>query len=70
PVTQSLNIYAIRYHTNGGDLNSPITHFDGSESVKLESPTHQDNYRFDGWYEMPDFSGEPLRRIAFGTTRD
>lgn len=70
PVTQLLNIYAIRYHTNGGDLNSPITHFDGSESVKLESPTHQENYRFVGWYEMPDFSGEPLRRIAFGTTRD
>jgi len=70
PVERKVNIYAIRYHTNGGDLANPIKHFDGNESIKLETPTRQQKYKFEGWYETPDFAGEPVRRIALGTYRD
>ena len=70
PATQNINIYAIRYHVNGGDLTSPIRHFDGNESIKPVTPTRTLNYIFDGWYETPDFTGEPVRRISAGTHRD
>lgn len=70
PATQNINIYAIRYHANGGDLTSPIRHFDGNESIKPVTPTRTLNYIFDGWYETPDFSGEPVRRVSAGTHRD
>ena len=70
PATQNINIYAIRYHVNGGDLTSPIRHFYGNESIKPVTPTRTLNYIFDGWYETPDFTGEPVRRISAGTHRD
>jgi uncharacterized repeat protein (TIGR02543 family) len=70
PATKTLNIYAIVYETNGGALASPITNFDGSESVTLETPSHNLNYKFNGWYETPDFSGDPIKRIPIGVTHD
>ena len=70
PTTKTLNIYAVIYHPNGGKLVSPITNFDGSESVKLEIPTQDNNYKFEGWYENEDFSGVEIRRIPISTYHD
>lgn len=70
PTTKTMNIYAIVYHTNGGKLVSAITNFDGNESVKIETPTRDDNFIFEGWYENEDFSGVQLRRIPVATYHD
>jgi uncharacterized repeat protein (TIGR02543 family) len=70
PTNITLNIYAIIYHCNGGNLVSAITNFDGNEPVKLEIPTHNDNYKFEGWYENEDFSGVQMRRIPVATYHD
>ncbi len=70
PVSRSVRLYAIRYHSNGGDLLNPITHFDGNETIRPETPTRQQRYRFEGWYENPDFEGNPLQRIVLGTYRN
>ena len=70
PATKTMKIYAIVYHTNGGNLVSAIRHFDGNESVKLENPTQDNNFVFEGWYDNETFSGEPLRRIPVGTYHD
>ena len=70
PVSRSVKLYAIRYHSNGGDLLNPITHFDGNETIRPETPTRQQRYRFEGWYENPDFEGNPLQRIVLGTYRN
>lgn len=70
PVSRSIKLYAIRYHSNGGDLLNPITHFDGNETIRPETPTRQQRYRFEGWYENPDFEGNPLQRIVLGTYRN
>ncbi|NDP20472.1 MAG: hypothetical protein GZ091_05280 [Paludibacter sp.] len=70
PTTKKMNIYAVVYHANGGKLVSAITNFDGSESVKIETPSREDNYIFEGWYENEDFSGVQLRRIPVATYHD
>ena len=70
PTSKTIRIYAVVYHLNGGQIVAPITNFDGNESVKLETPTHDNNYVFDGWYDNEDFSGEQLRRIPIGTYPD
>lgn len=70
PASKTIRIYAVVYHLNGGQIVAPITNFDGNESVKLETPTHSNNYIFEGWYENEDFSGEQVRRIPIGTYRD
>ena len=70
PATKTMNIYAIIYHSNGGTLTAPITNFDGNESVKLDTPTQDNNSKFEGWYENADFSGIPIRRIPIGTYQD
>ena len=70
PATKTINIYAIIYHSNGGILSAPITHFDGNESVKLEIPTQNNNSKFEGWYENEDFSGVEIRRIPTATYHD
>ena len=70
PATKTLNIYAIIYHCNGGIVTTSITNFDGSESVKLETPTRENNYKFEGWYENEDFSGIQIRRIPVATYHD
>ena len=70
PTSKILNIYAVVYETNGGTLISPITNFDGSESFILETPSHSLNFKFEGWYETPNFSGDPIKRIPIGTTHD
>ncbi|MFT3753462.1 MAG: T9SS type A sorting domain-containing protein [Paludibacter sp.] len=70
PATKTMNVYAIIYHCNGGKLVAPINHFDGSESVKLENPTQDNNYKFEGWYETEDFSGVQIRRIPVATYHD
>jgi uncharacterized repeat protein (TIGR02543 family) len=70
PVTKTIKIYAIIYHSNGGILSAPITHFDGNESVKLEIPTQNNNSKFEGWYENEDFSGVEIRRIPTATYHD
>ncbi len=70
PTTKTMNVYAVIYHCNGGKLVAPITHFDGSESVKLEIPTQDNNYKFEGWYETEDFSGVEIRRIPVATYHD
>lgn len=70
PVSRSMKLYAIRYHSNGGDLLNPITHFDGNETIRPETPTRQQRYRFEGWYENPNFEGTALQRIVLGTYRN
>jgi len=70
PATKTLNIYAVIYHCNGGSLTPTVSNFDGSESVKLETPARENNYKFEGWFENADFSGIELRRIPVGTDHD
>lgn len=70
PVSRSLKIYAIRYHCNGGELLHPISHFDGNQTISLETPTQQQRYRFEGWYSNPTFEGDALQRIVLGTYHD
>lgn len=70
PTSKVMNIYAIIYNCNGGQLVSPIINFDGSESVKLETPTYGSNFRFEGWYEHEDFSSVQLRHIPLATKHD
>jgi uncharacterized repeat protein (TIGR02543 family) len=70
PATKTMDVYAVIYHCNGGKLVAPISHFDGSESVKLETPTQDNNYKFEGWYETEDFSGVEIRRIPIATYHD
>ena len=70
PVTMTMKIYAVVYHSNGGSIKAVVSNFDGSESVKLETPSHDGNYKFDGWYETEDFSGTEIRRIPIGINQD
>ena len=70
PTSKTMNIYAVIYHANGGNVVSTITNFDGSESVKVETPTRANNYIFEGWYENEDFSGIQFRRIPIATFHD
>ncbi|MDD3322431.1 MAG: MBG domain-containing protein, partial [Paludibacter sp.] len=70
PATKTMKIYAVIYHSDGGKLISPITNFDGNESLKLETPTQDNNYVFEGWYEDEDFSSIAIRRIPVGTYHD
>lgn len=70
PTTKSFNIFSIIYESNGGELVPTITNFDGTEAINLEVPTRSLNYQFNGWYETPDFTGYPMRRIPIGTKHD
>lgn len=66
----TMNVYALVYHCNGGKVLTPVTNFDGNEAVKIENPTHDDNYKFEGWYDNPDFSGIAIRRVPVATYHD
>ncbi len=52
----------------GNGWSSP-TSYDGAEDVALNMPYRED-WRFDGWYDNPNFTGEKLSKIAAGTEGD
>lgn len=70
PASKKMTIYALNYHVNGGSMLSTVAHYDGSLSLKFETPVRDENYRFEGWFETPDFANSEVRRIPAGTYRD
>lgn len=61
--------YTITYVLNGGSLNgNPDLTYTIEESVTLASPAARTGYKFGGWYEKEDFSGDAVSEIAKGST--
>lgn len=62
-----INYNIIYNNVNGATNNSPI-------SYNIETPTiilstlNRDGYRFDGWYNNPEFTGSPITEIQIGST--
>lgn len=61
--------YSITYNLNGGTnhAENPAEYNVGSEKITLLDPT-KTGYRFDGWYDNDAFAGEPVTKIAVGST--
>ena len=61
--------YTITYVLNGGSLNgNPDLTYTIEESVTLASPAARTGYKFGGWYEKEDFSGDAVSEIAMRST--
>ena len=67
--------YKIEFHTNGGefirsDIPETYTVDDGDIELPTEDDLAYEGHRFAGWYDNPDFEGEPLTVIPSGSTGD
>ena len=62
--------YSINYHLNGGDY---VLNYSGynitSEDIEIKKTT-KSGYLFDGWYDNPEFTGEPIEVIRSGSYGD
>jgi uncharacterized repeat protein (TIGR02543 family) len=63
--------YSISYELNGGVNNesNPETYSVDSPTIVLEEPTKQ-GYKFLGWYDNTEFTGDAITQIATGSTGD
>ncbi len=61
--------YSINYHCGEGtnSTNNPSTYGTSDSYVSLEDPTCPQYYEFGGWYDNPEFKGEPMYDIPAGT---
>ena len=62
-------VYTITYVLNGGSLSgNPDLTYTIEESVTLALPADRTGYKFCGWFEKEDFSGDAVSEIAKGST--
>ena len=64
-------VYTITYDLDGGDndLSNPTTFTSMNLPIILGEPT-KEMHQFKGWYDNPDFNGNPITVIPFGTERN
>ena len=74
PVTYYLTVnvavqYAITYNLNGGELptGAKTKYAEAMDTFNLPTPS-KENSEFIGWYDNPEFSGNPVMQIVKGTT--
>ncbi|MCR4630277.1 MAG: BspA family leucine-rich repeat surface protein, partial [Treponema sp.] len=72
--TINLNdIYKVSYNLDGGELPAgalmPERYSSISETIILVEP-EKENFVFDGWYTTSTFTGEPVTKIAKGSSGD
>ena len=62
--------YTITYVLNGGTLNGEYkeSYTVKDETFALETPADRTGYKFGGWFEKEDFSGDAVSEIAKGST--
>lgn len=63
--------YEIIYELNGGEIDksNKILYRKEDTPITLNNPTKY-GYRFDGWYQSADFSGQPVTRVPEGAYGD
>ena len=64
-----IETYNIKYVLNGGSVSNAPSTYDGSVTITLPTPTH-DELDFGGWYDNPEFSGNPITLIPVGSKGD
>lgn len=69
PAPAKGDTYNITYDTLNGILSSKQNTYNSEEGLTLPIPTRE-NYVFEGWYENANYSGNPVTKIAKGTTGD
>ncbi len=57
--------YTITYETNGGEIETFESEYDGLKEVVLPIP-QKEGYNFLGWYENIDFTGDVVEKISVG----
>lgn len=62
-----VDIYIIDLELNGGVSENIPDSYDGTVDIVLPIPTFA-GYEFKGWYENPEFMGEPVEKILKGST--
>ena len=55
--------YAIIYHMDGGDIETPVDSYTYSEGCELPIPI-KEGYRFEGWYEEETYAGDSVTFIG------
>ena len=62
-----IEIYTITYTLNGGNLssNNPSRYTIENQTINLINPT-KSNTTFGGWYDNPNFNGNPITQITSG----
>jgi len=63
------NQHTISFDENGGQAISDITQPHGTIVVEPQEPT-KEGYTFEGWYDNPEFSGDPILMIQSGSFVD
>ena len=63
--------YTITYELNGGinNVNNPATYTTSGATITLQSPTKA-NYKFMGWYDNDQFTGDAITEIPSGSMGD
>jgi len=65
-------IYTITYNLNGGanqSISGMPTFYTETQTTTLKQPTRE-HYKFDGWFDNADFSGDKISSIPSGSTGD
>ena len=64
--------FTITYDVGDGenDEDNPGTYQVDTPTITLEAPTPVDGFTFAGWYDNPDFNGDPITEITIGSTGD
>lgn len=61
--------YKVTLDTNGGECEEALTSYTYGEGAKLPTPTKV-GYKFAGWYDNEEFTGNPVTEISATDTGD
>ena len=65
------NTYKVTLNVGGGTINGDVvTSYTYGVGATLPTDVSRNGYKFDGWYEEADFSGEPVTTIGADATGD
>ena len=66
-ISNSVNVYDVSFELNGGSLNEGVTlptNYLGGNGLTLTTGITKTGYKFAGWYETSDFTGDPVTAIS------
>ena len=70
-VVHKADIFTINYELNGGEENLPLVlaFSEMDENIELVAPV-RNGYQFVGFYDNPEFSGEPIAKVDGSMGKD
>lgn len=65
---EALTVYNVTYELDGGTLVNPITTYTVNNLPMILGIPEKEQHLFLGWYDNPDFNGNPITELGLNTT--